>query len=127
MINSRFRSYWGPVILFAVFIFALSSVPRPPILGDWEINDKYKHALLFGAFAATLWRALSQTRFSGTALLAPLTVLFTSLYGATDEFHQLFVPGRSSDWRDWAADTVGAILICAALAWVRVRRRTAVS
>lgn len=127
MINRRFRTYWGPVILFAVFIFALSSVPRPPILSDWEINDKYKHAMLFGAFAATLWRALSQTKFSNTAFLAPLTVLFTSLYGATDEFHQLFVPGRSCDWRDWAADTAGAVLICAALAWARIRRQKTTS
>jgi VanZ family protein len=33
-----------------------------------------------------------------------------SLYGATDEVHQLFVPGRNCNAWDWAADTVGAAL-----------------
>ena len=33
-----------------------------------------------------------------------------SLYGATDEFHQSFVPGRDSDVLDWVADTLGAAL-----------------
>ena len=34
----------------------------------------------------------------------------TSLYAATDEFHQLFVEGRSCELRDWAIDTSGALL-----------------
>jgi VanZ family protein len=33
-----------------------------------------------------------------------------SLYGATDEIHQLFVEGRNCNAWDWVADTVGAIL-----------------
>lgn len=37
-------------------------------------------------------------------------VLFTSLYAATDEIHQLFVEGRSCQISDWAIDTAGALL-----------------
>lgn len=37
-------------------------------------------------------------------------VAFTSLYAVSDEFHQLFVEGRSCELRDWAIDTAGALL-----------------
>jgi len=33
----------------------------------------------------------------------------TTLYAASDEFHQLFVPGRSGEIRDVCIDSVGAI------------------
>lgn len=42
------------------------------------------------------------------ALLA--AILIASLYGASDEFHQLFVPGRLCDAADWLTDTCGAAL-----------------
>ena len=41
---------------------------------------------------------------------AAWALLAASAYGATDEFHQLFVPGRSCDVFDWLADTTGAAL-----------------
>ena len=37
-----------------------------------------------------------------------VSIALTSLYAATDEFHQLFVPGRSCQFSDWAIDTCGA-------------------
>jgi VanZ family protein len=39
-----------------------------------------------------------------------LSIGCASLYAVTDEFHQLFVEGRSCEVRDWAIDTAGAIL-----------------
>ncbi len=42
----------------------------------------------------------------------------SSVYGVTDEFHQIFTPGRSCDPVDWAVDTVAAAigaLICYAI------------
>jgi VanZ family protein len=47
--------------------------------------------------------------------------LIGSIYGATDEFHQRFVPHRSADAGDWMADTAGAVL-GALLAWLVLRR-----
>ncbi len=38
-----------------------------------------------------------------------LSVIFSSLYAVTDEFHQKFVAGRSCELRDWAIDTAGSI------------------
>ena len=34
----------------------------------------------------------------------------SSLYGVTDEFHQIFTPGRSCDPMDWLVDTIAAAL-----------------
>ncbi len=38
------------------------------------------------------------------------SLVFSVLYGALDEVHQLFVPGRSCDIYDWLADVAGVIL-----------------
>jgi VanZ family protein len=38
-----------------------------------------------------------------------ISLCWSSFYGATDEFHQYFVPGRSAMWQDWAIDTLGAL------------------
>jgi VanZ family protein len=34
--------------------------------------------------------------------------LLASAYGATDEYHQMFVPLRHAELADWIADTIGA-------------------
>jgi VanZ family protein len=46
-----------------------------------------------------------------------------SLYGASDEIHQGFVPGRSPEVWDWVADTLGSI--AGVLAYFRFHRRRA--
>lgn len=37
-------------------------------------------------------------------------VLYVALFAATDELHQLFVPGRDASVRDVIIDTIGGIL-----------------
>ncbi len=39
----------------------------------------------------------------------PTAILCASLYAVTDEVHQLFVEGRSCEFRDWLIDTSGAV------------------
>lgn len=36
------------------------------------------------------------------------SLLGTVLYAASDEFHQLFIPGRVGDWQDVGIDSLGA-------------------
>lgn len=50
-----------------------------------------------------------------TALQRLFAVLLSTAYGLTDEFHQLFVGGRSSDWHDLRNDAIGAALAMLAL------------
>lgn len=117
-----FLRVWWPALAYAAFIFLLSSLERPPFLADFDLNDKWKHFLLFTVFAVLVYRsaAVSMER---PAAAGWMTVLLVSAYGATDELHQYFVPGRSCDWRDWLADTVAAIVIVAVL----MRKRSSVS
>lgn len=37
-----------------------------------------------------------------------MSILFSFLYACTDEIHQIFVPGRSAQFRDVLIDTLGA-------------------
>ena len=37
-------------------------------------------------------------------------MICASIYAISDEVHQIFIDGRSCELRDWAIDTVGAIL-----------------
>ncbi len=46
----------------------------------------------------------------GKKLMIIQSILLTSAYAATDEFHQLFVSGRSCELKDWAIDTCGAVI-----------------
>ncbi len=51
-----------------------------------------------------------------------MAAALASIYGVTDEFHQLFVPMRSCDPADWAVDTVAA-LVGALIATAVLQRR----
>jgi VanZ family protein len=51
------------------------------------------------------------------------SVLIASLYGASDELHQYFVPGRSAEVADWVADTLGALVAVLFAAWLFRSRR----
>ena len=58
-----------------------------------------------GHFAAFAWLAAMLTLATERPLLA---AALATLYGATDEVHQAFVPGRWSDPLDLLADALGA-------------------
>ena len=42
-------------------------------------------------------------------------------YGASDEWHQSFVPGRSVDVADWIADAIGVVVGVLFYHWLRRR------
>lgn len=89
-------------------IFALSSVPgrRIQAAHDW---DKVAHVLEYAVLGWLGQRALREVGLSpGRAAL--VSAAGAILYGASDEWHQSFVPGRSSDPADVAADAAGAVL-----------------
>ena len=56
----------------------------------------------------------------GAYLRAIAALLICLIYGATDEFHQTFVDGRSGEVRDVLVDTLGA-LIAIVLIWIVIR------
>jgi VanZ family protein len=129
---SRLRSNialrWAAVIAWMGWIFFLSSRPdlpnfAPGLPGLEEIGG---HLTVYGVLAALLWWALR-----GSAVRYPATwaLVLAVSYGATDEFHQSFVPGRTMSLSDLMVDLIGAsavLLIVTLLHAWRMGRRPAI-
>jgi VanZ family protein len=99
----RAVSVWGPVVLWAAVIFAISSVPHLTTgLGVWDIVlRKCAHATEYAVLALLLFRALGRELPSFVVGIA---------YAATDELHQEFVRGRHASPFDVAMDAAGLAL-----------------
>ncbi len=101
-------SLWAPVILYMAAIFYVSALPEPPIPAG---TDKPLHGLAYLGLALVVVRAVVgglPRRIDMWS--ATIAMLITVAYGATDEAHQMFVPGRSAEVFDLLADTGGAIV-----------------
>ena len=98
-------------------IFAASSIPNLRNLPG-GISDKSGHSIGYAMLAGVFLRALAGGRLRGvTWKRGLLAIVLATLYGVSDEFHQLFVPGRSADPYDVLADCVGAT-IGMAIGWL---------
>ena len=108
----NFVKFWLPAILYMLLIVALSSMTYPPApQTDWDNIDKIYHLIEYGALGfLTLWAFMNSPWkwVSNRAVL--FAILWTSFFGATDEIHQFFVPGRYASVFDWIFDTIGAIV-----------------
>ena len=73
--------------------------------------DKVAHMTAFGVLAAFLEIAWRRTR-PGLSVVRRLSAILIVLavFGASDEIHQYFVPGRSCNLYDWMADVAGGAL-----------------
>ncbi|HEY9205714.1 MAG TPA: VanZ family protein [Candidatus Methanoperedens sp.] len=123
-------------VLYAIMIFYLSSVsdlniPRPwlvelyrffrqiqnsdylfllsPLYPILNQQDKMLHTILYFGFGFLLFLTLKSVGKSVIAALI-LSIIVGILYGASDEIHQMFVPGRTADIMDLAADVTGILL-----------------
>ena len=106
--SARALWVWAPVVLLMALIYFLSSlseIPAPP--GGMSYTGV--HAVVYGVLGMFVLRGAAGARWSGvTAGRVAIAVVVTGVYGATDEYHQLFVAGRSAEIRDLVADIVGA-------------------
>ena len=106
---------WLPVVLYMGLIFYFSSLPHPderlPKFLFETLGDKVLHAIEYSVLALLCYRAFRRAAGPYAANFAVvLAITVASLYGATDEVHQAFVPYRTSTWSDWVADTAGAVI-----------------
>ena len=136
---SKFHIFAVLTCAYAVFIFFLSSlstIPSPahhgllrtlaielmnlaesfglkfivyPLYFAYLYPDKFGHIVLYFFFGLLLNRTLSMSRRNEYA--ASVSLLLGTLYGVTDEFHQIFVPYRTASIMDLFADFIG--LLCA--------------
>jgi VanZ family protein len=109
--------FWVPAALWAATIFVLSSIPaRAFPATDLLSYDKVIHALVYSVLGALSFVAIQRTWPLKTIRVVFIAAAAALLYGMTDEFHQLFVPGRSAAWDDVVADGIGGLLGAALIA-----------
>jgi len=100
------------------FFLSSQSDPEGAVGVHLHLNDKIEHGIEYatGGF-------LAAGAFGFLAGRRPLfaAVAFCGLWGASDEWHQSFVPGRDCSVYDLMADVVGATIGSSAFAWAVAR------
>ena len=100
-----------PLVLYWIILFTATTLPGPQ-LPDIHIGDKIEHFSAF--FILSIFLNLTLIFQRKSYLLFKFATLVTVIiclsYGAIDELHQMFIPGRTADIRDWLADSTGVIL-----------------
>ena len=102
---------------------AQSDLPQLP----GNPSDKSEHAAAYGVLSLLVVWALARGRWRSVTLRTiVIATLICAAYGYSDEYHQLFVPNRSYDLKDLAADAAGAALVAGAVwAWgILIRGRS---
>jgi len=76
-----------------------------------HLSDKIEHFSAFFILAVLLNLALIYQRKSYLLFKNAIivTIIICLSYGAVDELHQIFIPGRYADVRDWLADSAGVV------------------
>ncbi|MGY6274581.1 VanZ family protein [Methylomonas sp. MgM2] len=107
---NRIARWLDPLTLIAYcgWIFWLSAQETLPVPEVFSFQDKALHFGAYFAMAILSWRAFSHFGI-GDRHLAVISCVFCSIYGASDEWHQSFVYGRTASVEDWLADSLGAI------------------
>jgi VanZ family protein len=144
-------SRWAPIIVWMSVIFLAStdlgsaahtgsivmgllrwlSAGRLSLPAMEEIHHlirKSAHLTEYAVLGCLLWRAFAGAAAPSRAGAAATALLAAALYACTDEYHQSFVPSRTSSIYDVMIDTAGAaigIAICLAAASKRPRRSEA--
>lgn len=94
----------------------LGAITKPILtssIGEFFIR-KAAHMFLYFVLAILIYSLIYNVKYHRNSqkilksMIISLIVVF--LYACTDEFHQLFIPGRSGEFRDVMVDTLGGII-----------------
>ena len=106
-------------------ILTATSIPGVfiPVIGIPHA-DKVVHLCMYGTLGFLLARAIDNA--AGTARIRGFlgAFLFCTVMGAADEWHQLYIPGRTAEVADWMADSIGGL--AGAAAWAIRSRHKAI-
>ena len=110
-------AYMGLIVVFS----SMSSPPAP----DPRVlkPDKLWHFLEYAVLGLLCFRAFANTPNLGLSRHPYLLMIaVVAVFGATDELHQYFVPGREASPFDWMADVGGGIIAAAGVRIVKGRK-----
>jgi len=105
------RGYRVLAVVYAVLVATVSSWPsvRLPQVGVGAM-DKLLH---FGQYVILAYLVVRgwgriERRLPGRSIFLLMAVLIA--FSAFDEYHQVWIPGREPEWRDWLADLAGIMV-----------------
>jgi VanZ family protein len=105
------------------YLSSLSSIPQPGPLDKIPEVDKLEHASEYLGLGLLLVLSFQQTPSRMVRSNSwPLALLIAVLYAFSDEAHQMFVSGRTSDLLDVLADTAGVTVACLLGTWFHETR-----
>ena len=141
---------WAITVAWAILIFYLSTARFRPDFSEWLVAQaltslhisfsprtlhvldalfrKSAHVIEYGILAVLLYGGLANERpFRWRLRWALWCVFIAGAYSLTDEFHQMFVPGRHASLMDCGVDAAGAAIAVAIVyqgqRWFRGIRR----
>jgi len=107
--NSSVIIAWAFVLFWLAFIFFLSSQPAKDSNALNSRLREYAHASVFFVLALLVSNAFGRSGAKGFRAFL-YSFLFCAVYACSDEFHQLFVPGRAMQLIDFTLDCTGTLL-----------------
>lgn len=109
-----FKYHFGFIAwLLVIFIqSSFSALTLPPV--EIISIDKVVHMGVFGLLMFLCYISIVHLQKQNIFSEKPLmwSAIFCIVYGASDEFHQMFVLNRSAEVQDWVADVLGVIIAC---------------
>ncbi len=113
----RYHFPWQFVMLVLFVLSGFSNKELPDL--TFRIWDKLLHFLAFGFLGVLIYRSFIHCAWGFIRKHAIFfSVIITVLYGAFDEIHQYYVPGRDASYSDWIADAIGAIVFILMVRWI---------
>ncbi len=98
---------WTPPLVWVALILVATSWPSINVGPETLGFDKVFHFTAYAVFAGLSLRATLRPRDWGTVVTV---IVVVALFGAVDEWHQSFIPGRSMSLGDLIADSSGAVV-----------------
>lgn len=113
MLIKKVKLYsWLALVCWLGLIFALSALPSLQVesLGMWDLVLRklahFSEYIILAGLTANVLRYYRKINYKFILVV----LIFGISYAASDEFHQLFVPGRTGYWVDWLIDSGGVLL-----------------
>lgn len=109
----KFLNLWLPPVAWSGLIFLGSAIPALPVSENGVVDfltHKIVHLFEYAVFFLFLYRALVGGRRVWERMKIITALLVSAAFGLSDEFHQVFTPGREARVRDVIVDFGGALL-----------------
>ena len=126
LLNKKFKIshriiFSFPAIILTVAIIIVSDMSQPPLPDiGLEFTDKIAHFLAYFCYGLciTAFYSVNFHNWTKNSIILGV-IIFGSVFAASDEIHQYFVPGRDCDFFDWLADFCGIVASLLLLKFIR--------